>query len=71
MLGVALLLLVVGENFTGYLLPWDQLAYWAVTVGSSLLSYVLLVVGFLVLTVIGIFFRGEGIALMWPWEVMR
>ncbi len=38
-LGVALLLLVIGANFTGYLLPWDQLAYWAVTVGSSLLSY--------------------------------
>ncbi len=42
-LGVALLLLVVAANFTGYLLPWDQLAYWAVTVGSSLLSYVPLV----------------------------
>ncbi len=39
-LGVALLLLVVGANFTGYLLPWDQLAYWAVTVGSSLLGYI-------------------------------
>ncbi|MBX3084230.1 MAG: cytochrome b N-terminal domain-containing protein [Anaerolineae bacterium] len=38
-LGVALLLLVIAANFTGYLLPWDQLAYWAVTVGSSLLSY--------------------------------
>ncbi len=42
-LGVALLLLVIGANFTGYLLPWDQLAYWAVTVGSSLLSYVPLI----------------------------
>ena len=42
-LGIALLLLVVAANFTGYLLPWDQLAYWAVTVGSSLLSYVPLV----------------------------
>lgn len=39
-LGVILLLLVVGANFTGYLLPWDQLAYWAVTVGASLLSYI-------------------------------
>ncbi len=38
-LGVSLLLLVVAANFTGYLLPWDQLAYWAVTVGSSLLHY--------------------------------
>lgn len=39
-MGVGLLLLVVLANFTGYLLPWDQLAYWAVTVGSSLLSYI-------------------------------
>lgn len=39
-MGVGLLLLVVGANFTGYLLPWDQLAYWAVTVGASLLSYI-------------------------------
>lgn len=43
LLGIALLLLIVGANFTGYLLPWDQLAYWAVTVGSSLLSYVPLI----------------------------
>ncbi len=42
-LGLGLLLLVVGANFTGYLLPWDQLAYWAVTVGSSLLSYLPLI----------------------------
>ncbi len=42
-LGLALLLLVVAANFTGYLLPWDQLAYWAVTVASSLLSYIPLV----------------------------
>ena len=39
-LGIVLLLLVIGANFTGYLLPWDQLAYWAVTVGTSLLDYV-------------------------------
>ncbi|MCC6905079.1 MAG: cytochrome b N-terminal domain-containing protein [Anaerolineae bacterium] len=39
-LGIILLLLVVGANFTGYLLPWDQLAYWAVTVGSSLIGYI-------------------------------
>lgn len=39
-LGVVLLLLTVGANFTGYLLPWDQLAYWAVTVGASLIDYV-------------------------------
>lgn len=43
LIGVAMLLLVIGANFTGYLLPWDQLAYWAITVGTSILSYVPLV----------------------------
>ncbi len=38
--GLALLILVVLSNFTGYLLPWDQLSYWAVTVSTSLLSYI-------------------------------
>jgi quinol-cytochrome oxidoreductase complex cytochrome b subunit len=32
--GVGLLLVVVGFGFTGYLLPWDQKAYWATTVGT-------------------------------------
>jgi quinol-cytochrome oxidoreductase complex cytochrome b subunit len=27
-------------SFTGYLLPWDQLAYWAVTVGTNIASSV-------------------------------
>ncbi|MCU0414796.1 MAG: cytochrome b N-terminal domain-containing protein, partial [Ignavibacteriaceae bacterium] len=38
-IGLVLLVLIVFSNFTGYLLPWDQLAYWAVTVGTSLLNY--------------------------------
>jgi quinol-cytochrome oxidoreductase complex cytochrome b subunit len=42
-MGIALLLLVIAANFTGYLLPWDQLAYWAITVGTSLLSYIPLI----------------------------
>ena len=42
-LGVIMLLLVLASNFTGYLLPWDQLAYWAITVGTSILSYVPLI----------------------------
>ena len=34
--GVALLLIVVGFGFTGYLLPWDQKSYWATTVGTRI-----------------------------------
>ncbi len=34
--GVILLLLTIFLSFTGYLLPWDQLAYWAVTIGTSM-----------------------------------
>jgi quinol-cytochrome oxidoreductase complex cytochrome b subunit len=37
-LGVAMLLLTLFLSFTGYLLPWDQLAYWAVTVGTNIAS---------------------------------
>jgi quinol-cytochrome oxidoreductase complex cytochrome b subunit len=38
--GVVLLLMTLLLSFTGYLLPWDQLAYWAVTVGSSMANFV-------------------------------
>jgi quinol-cytochrome oxidoreductase complex cytochrome b subunit len=34
--GVLLLVLVLLFSFTGYLLPWDQLSLWAVTVGANL-----------------------------------
>jgi quinol-cytochrome oxidoreductase complex cytochrome b subunit len=40
LIGIALLLLVLAFNYTGYLLPWDQLAYWAMTVSTSLISYI-------------------------------
>lgn len=43
LIGVAMLVLVLASNFTGYLLPWDQLAYWAITVGTSIISYVPLI----------------------------
>ncbi len=42
-IGLILLLTVLAFNFTGYLLPWDQLAYWAATVSTSLISYIPLV----------------------------
>ena len=35
-MGMFLLVLTLGLSFTGYLLPWDQLAYWAVTIGSAI-----------------------------------
>lgn len=37
--GVGLFLLTLSLSFTGYLLPWDQLAYWAITVGTSIAGY--------------------------------
>jgi len=41
--GLLLMFLVLFSNFTGYLLPWDQLAYWAVTIMTSMLEYIPLV----------------------------
>jgi quinol-cytochrome oxidoreductase complex cytochrome b subunit len=38
-LGVILLLVTLFMSFTGYLLPWDQLAFWAITVGTSIAAY--------------------------------
>lgn len=38
--GVVLLLLTLLLSFSGYLLPWDQLALWAVTVGTNMAGFV-------------------------------
>ena len=38
--GVVLLLVTLFLSFSGYLLPWDQLAYWAVTIGTSMAAAV-------------------------------
>ncbi|MFN8545198.1 MAG: cytochrome b N-terminal domain-containing protein [Candidatus Binatia bacterium] len=35
-MGMGLLVVTLGLSFTGYLLPWDQLAYWAITIGSNI-----------------------------------
>jgi len=41
--GLLLMFFVVSSNFTGYLLPWDQLSFWAVTIMTNMLSYIPLV----------------------------
>ena len=35
-IGVILFVLTLGLAFTGYCLPWDQLAYWAITIGANI-----------------------------------
>ncbi|MBM3734770.1 MAG: DUF4405 domain-containing protein [Acidobacteria bacterium] len=35
-IGMGLLAVTLGLSFTGYLLPWDQLAYWAITIGANI-----------------------------------
>jgi len=39
-IGVVLLIITLFLSYTGYLLPWDQLAFWAITVGSNIMSAV-------------------------------
>jgi len=39
-IGVLLLILTLLLSYTGYLLPYDQLAYWAVTIGANIVEYI-------------------------------
>jgi len=39
-IGMALFAAAILSNFTGYLLPWDQIAYWAITISTSMLDYI-------------------------------
>jgi quinol-cytochrome oxidoreductase complex cytochrome b subunit len=41
--GLMLFVLVLASNLTGYLLPWDQLAYWATTICVGMLEYIPLI----------------------------
>ena len=36
LIGLGLLVMTLALSFTGYLLPYDQLAYWAITIGSNI-----------------------------------
>lgn len=56
--GVALFITTVGFGFTGYLLPWDQKAYWATTVGTRIIG-VIPVIGDSLLRIVR---GGEGIS---------
>ncbi|MEO8251168.1 MAG: selenite/tellurite reduction operon b-type cytochrome ExtP [Chloroflexota bacterium] len=38
-IGVVMLFCTLWLSFTGYLLPWDQIAFWAITVGSQMATY--------------------------------
>ncbi len=51
--GVILLLLSLGFGFTGYLLPWDEKAYWATTVGTNIMGLTPGLGGFLLRAVRG------------------
>jgi len=37
--GVFLLFFTIALSFTGYLLPWDQISFWAITIGLNMASY--------------------------------
>jgi quinol-cytochrome oxidoreductase complex cytochrome b subunit len=39
-IGLAMFLVLLTSNITGYLLPWDQLAFWAVTICTAMLEYI-------------------------------
>ncbi len=38
-IGIGLFILTLALSYTGYLLPWDQLAYWGITVGTTIMTY--------------------------------
>ena len=39
-IGLGMFLAALLSNFTGYLLPWDQLAFWAITICTGMLEYI-------------------------------
>ncbi len=52
-IGVGLLVATLLLSYTGYLLPWDQLAYWAVTVGTNMVAAIPVVGGEIKLLLLG------------------
>ncbi len=39
-IGLALFIIILLFNFTGYLLPWDQLSFWAITICTGMMDYI-------------------------------
>lgn len=39
-IGLGLFIIIMSFNFTGYLLPWNQLSYWAITICAGTMDYV-------------------------------
>jgi quinol-cytochrome oxidoreductase complex cytochrome b subunit len=52
-IGLTMFVLIGGSNFTGYLLPWDQLAFWAVTICTGMLEYIPVIGGGLKQIILG------------------
>ena len=40
LMGIGLFIIIILFNFTGYLLPWDQLSFWAVTICTGMMEYI-------------------------------
>jgi quinol-cytochrome oxidoreductase complex cytochrome b subunit len=40
LIGLCLLFLILLSGFTGYLLPWDQISFWAITICTEMLGYI-------------------------------
>ena len=86
-IGLVLLVVTLLLSFTGYLLPWDQLAYWAITVGTNIASAAPIVgqwIRFLLLGgntidqgalirfyVLHVFFLPVAVLLLFSWHMWR
>ena len=53
LIGLTMFFALLGSNFTGYLLPWDQLAFWAITICTGMLEYIPLIGEGLKQTILG------------------
>lgn len=64
-IGVVLLTITFLLSFTGYLLPWDQLAYWAITVGTNMAGATPLIGDQVRLALVGGYSLGQATLVRW------